>query len=182
MAGLMGDPLMNALLAGLSKPVRRKIFVSYHHGGDQAYYDEFSRFFHDQFETVFDNSLERQIDSDDVNYVMQRIRDNHMTGTSCTIVLIGAQTQQRKYVDWEIKATLAKRHGLLGIVLPTHALNPSRQIVVPDRFLDNYTSGYAVWTHWQGLTVQGFTQLLETAIAKPKTLIDNSRAMRQRNG
>lgn len=182
MAGLLGDSAINALLAGLSKPTRRKVFVSYHHGGDQAYYDEFSKFFHDQFEAVFDNSIVRRFDSDNVNYVMQRIRDNHLTGTSCTIVLIGAQTHQRKYVDWEIKATLAKQHGLLGIVLPTHVLNPSGQIVVPDRFLDNYTSGYAVWTRWQDLTIQGFTWLLETAIAKPKALIDNSRVMRQRNG
>ncbi len=178
----MGSNSLAGLPAALYKPPRRKIFVSYHHHADQPYYNEFSKYFHDQFEAMFDNSLERQIDSDNVDYVMQRIRNNHMTGTSCTIVLIGAQTHQRKYVDWEIKATLDKQHGLLGIVLPTHVLNPYGQIVVPDRFLDNATSGYAVWTHWQGLTVQGFTQLLEIAIAKPKVLIDNSRAMRQRNG
>lgn len=182
MSGLIGSNPLAELAAALYKPTRRKVFISYHHGGDQAYYNEFSKFFHDQFEAMFDNSLERQIDSDSVDYVMQRIRGNHVAGTSCTVVLIGAQTHQRKYVDWEIKATLAQQHGLLGIVLPTHVLNPSGQIVVPDRFLDNYTSGYAVWTHWQGLTVQGFTQLLEMAIAKPKALIDNSRAMRQRNG
>ena len=92
---------------------RRKVFVSYHHGRDQAYYDEFSRFFHDQFETVFDNSLERRIDSDGVRYVIQRIRDKHITGTSCTVLLIGAESYQRKYVDWEIKATLDKGHGCL---------------------------------------------------------------------
>lgn len=171
-----------AILAALNKPPRRKVFISYHHGADQAYYDEFSKFFHERFEAVFDNSLERQIDSDNVDYVMQRIRDNHVTGTSCTIVLIGAQTYLRKYVDWEIKATLAKQHGVLGIVLPTHIQNQSGQLIVPDRFNDNVNSGYAVWTYWNGLTVQGFTQLLETAIAKPKALIDNSRAMRQRNG
>lgn len=182
MAGLLGDPVINAILAGLAKPPRRKVFVSYHHGGDQAYYNEFSRFFHDQFEAVYDNSLERQIDSDNVDYVMQRIRDNHLTGTSCTIVLIGAQTHQRKYVDWEIKATLAKQHGLLGIVLPTHLQSQTGQIIVPERFNDNANSGYAVWTHWNGLTVQAFTQLLESAIAKPKALIDNRRTMRQRNG
>lgn len=182
MAGLLGSNSLASLTAALYKPPRRKVFVSYHHGADQAYYNEFSKFFHDQFEAVFDNSLERQIDSDNADYVMQRIRDNHVSGTSCTIVLIGAQTHQRKYVDWEIKATLAKQHGLLGIVLPTHVQSPSGQIIVPDRFHDNANSGYAVWTHWQGLTVQGFTQLLEGALAKPRALIDNSRAMHQRNG
>jgi hypothetical protein len=181
MAGMFENNSL-AILAALNKPPRRKVFVSYHHGVDQAYYNEFSRFFHDQFEAVFDNSLERRIDSENVDYVMQRIRDNHVTGTSCTIVLIGAQSHLRKYVDWEIKATLAKQHGLIGIALPAHALSQYGKVLVPDRYADNYNSGYAVWTHWNGLTVQRFTHLLETAIAKPKVLIDNSRAMRQRNG
>lgn len=182
MAAYPGNQTLRGLAAGVYKPIRRKIFVSYHHGGDQHYYDEFSRFFHDKFEAVFDNSLERQIDSDNVDYVMQRIRDKHLTGTSCTVVLIGGKTHERKYVDWEIKATLAKQHGLVGIVLPTHTLNPSGQIIVPDRFFDNANTGYATWTHWNGLTVQGLTNVLEEAIAKPKNLIDNSRAMCQRNG
>lgn len=172
----------NDLLAAVLKPVRRKIFVSYHHGGDQAYYNEFSRFFHDQYEAVHDNSLERLIQSDDTEYVMRQIREQYITGTSCTIVLIGAQSYQRKYLDWEIKATLDKCHGLVGIVLPTHVLNPLGQIIVPDRFLDNANTGYALWTHWNGLTVQGLTQLIDAVIAKPRFLIDNSRAMRQRNG
>lgn len=182
MVGLIVKNSLAEMAAALYKPPRRKIFVSYHHGGDQAYYNEFSKFFHDGFEAVFDNSLERQIESDSVDYVMQRIRDNYITGTSCTIVLIGAQTHLRKYVDWEIKATLAKEHGLLGIVLPTHLQNQSGQIIVPDRFNDNVYSGFAVWTHWNGLTIQGFTQLLELEIAKPKALIVNSNSMRQRNG
>lgn len=182
MAGMIGSNSLASLATSLYNSPRRKVFVSYHHGVDQVYYNEFSKFFHDQFEAVFDNSLERRIDSENVDYVMQRIRDNHVTGTSCTIVLIGAQSHLRKYVDWEIKATLAKQHGLIGIALPTHALSQSGQVLVPDRYLDNYNSGYAVWAHWNNLTVNSFTQLLETAIAKPKTLINNSRAMRQRNG
>lgn len=182
MTGYYGDPNMNGLLAALMKPTRRKVFVSYHHSGDQAYYDEFSRFFHDQYEAVRDNSLERLIQSDDTEYVMRQIREQYITGTSCTIVLIGAQSHARKYLDWEIKATLDKCHGLVGIVLPTHAKNPAGEIVVPDRFLDNHKTGYAVWAHWGGLTVQGLTQLIDAAIAKPQRLIDNSRSMRQRNG
>jgi hypothetical protein len=182
MAAYLGNPILGGLAAGSYKPIRRKIFVSYHHGGDQHYYDEFSRFFHDKFEAVFDNSLARRIDSENVDYVMQRIRDSHLTGVSCSVVLIDARTHERKYVDWEIKATLAKQHGLLGIVLPTHVFNPSGQIIVPDRFLDNANTGYAVWERWDRLTVQRFTQILEEAVAKPKHLINNSRAMRQRNG
>jgi hypothetical protein len=111
---------MNGLLAALMKPTRRKVFVSYHHGGDQTYYEQFSHFFHNECEAIRDNSLERLIQSDDTEYVMRQIREQYITGTSCTIVLIGAQSHERNYLDWEIKATLDKCHGLIGIVLPTH--------------------------------------------------------------
>ena len=173
---------MNGLLAALMKPTRRKVFVSYHHGGDQTYYEQFSHFFHDECEAIRDNSLERLIQSDDTENVMRQIREQYITGTSCTIVLIGAQSHERKYLDWEIKATLDKCHGLIGIVLPTHIENPVGEIIVPDRFLDNHKTGYAVWTHWNGLTAEGLTQLIDTAIVKPQSQIDNSRPMRQRNG
>ncbi len=176
------DPYMNGLLAALTKPARRKVFVSYHHGGDQGYYDEFSRFFHDQYEAIRDNSLERLIQSDNTEYVMQQIREKYITGTSCTIILIGAQSHQRKYLDWEIRATLDKCHGLVGIVLPTHVKTTAGKIIVPDRFHDNCKTGYAGWAYWNGLTVQGLTQLIDAAIAKSPMLIDNSRSMRQRNG
>jgi hypothetical protein len=53
------------LSSGFQSPVKHKIFVSYHHGGDQAYYDAFSKAFHDTYDVIFDNSLERKIDSDD---------------------------------------------------------------------------------------------------------------------
>lgn len=182
MTGYYGDPNSNGLLAALMKPIRRKVFVSYHHGGDQAYYDEFSRIFHDQYEAVRDNSLNRLIQSDDTEYVMRQIREQYITGTSCTIVLVGAQSHERKYLDWEIKATLDKCHGLVGIVLPTHVKNSAGEIIVPDRFLDNHKTGYAVWAHWNGLTVHVLTQLIDAAIAKPQWQINNSRLMRQRNG
>lgn len=182
MTGYYGDPNSNSLLAALMKPIRRKVFVSYHHGGDQSYYDEFSRIFHDQYEAVRDNSLNRLIQSDDTEYVMRQIREHYITGTSCTIVLVGAQSHERKYLDWEIKATLDKCHGLVGIVLPTHVKNSAGEIIVPDRFLDNHKTGYAILAYWNGLTVHGLTQLIDAAIAKPQWQINNSRLMRQRNG
>lgn len=168
--------------AAMQPRVRRRVFVSYHHGGDQWYYDEFSRFFHNAWETISDNSLDREIDSDNADYVMQRIRDKHITNTSCTVVLIGGQTHQRKYVDWEIKATLDKQHGLLGVILPTHVKNQVGEIVVPDRFLVNARTGYAPYLHWSNLTAQALANAVDAAVAKPKGLIDNSLVMKSRNG
>lgn len=43
--------------------IKRKVFLSYHHDGDQYYYNEFSKKFHDEYEAVTDNSLDRRVDS-----------------------------------------------------------------------------------------------------------------------
>ena len=97
-------------------------------------------------------------------------------------MLIGEKSHERKYLDWEIKATLDKCHGLVGIVLPKHSKNPNGEIIVPDRFLDNVRSGYAAWAHWQNLTKHELTKLINVAVSKSKFQIDNSRPLRQRNG
>ena len=115
------------------QPTKSKVFVSYHHGGDQPYYDAFSRTFSDTYDIVYDNSLARQIDSDSPEYVMRRIREEHITGTSCTVVLVGAATYQRKYVDWEIYATLEKE--LLGRIRFDSFSHAKRE-------LDHYFEGY----------------------------------------
>lgn len=165
-------------------PVKHRIFVSYHHGGDQSYYDAFSRAFHDTYDVIYDNSLERRIDSDNVEYVMRRIRENHITGTSCTIILVGAQTWKRKYVDWEIKATLDKEHALIGVYLPTAARDPANNhVIVPDRLHDNIQSGFALWLSWQDLTSSAaqLERYIAEAKSRSKRLIDNSRDRQLRN-
>lgn len=129
----------------LSKP---KVFVSYHHAEDQAYADRFTALFHEQYDAVTDRSLERAIDSDNQDYIYQRIREEFITGTSCTIVLCGQQTMNRKHIDWEIKATLDKCHGLLGVNLPTNLANLNGSYVVPERLHDNIVSGFAHWIRW----------------------------------
>ncbi|PTR24393.1 TIR-like protein DUF1863 [Pseudomonas sp. GV085] len=112
-------------------PVKHKVFVSYHHHSDQACYNAFSNAFHVTCDVIYDNSLERSIDSDDVNYVMRRIRENHITGTSCTIVFVGAESSKRNYIDWEISATLEKGHALIGVRLPTAESPPMVYITRP---------------------------------------------------
>lgn len=172
---------MASSLGGL-RP-RRSVFVSYHHGGDQPYYDAFSRTFHDTYETVRDNSLERAIDSDNVDYVRRQIREKYITGTSCTFVLVGARTCGRKYVDWEIEASLDKYHGLIGVQLPTLPVDAQGKVQVPERLSDNINSGYALWISWDQLTtsVQACSNYIETANGRNRSLIDNSRARRLRN-
>lgn len=169
---------------GIQPSVKRKVFVSYHHGGDQAWYNAFSETFHDTYDVIADNSLERQIDSDDVEYVMRRIGESYITGSSCTIVLVGKDTHARKYVDWEIKATLDACHGLIGVQLPTAPVTPQNTVAVPMRLYDNIQTGYALWLSWVDITAsaQACQRYIEAANAKSKRLIDNTRVRRQRNG
>ena len=174
--------MANGLLSGLG--IRRRVFVSYHHAGDKVFYDAFINAFSNTYDVIHDSSVERAVDSSNADYVIRRIRENYITGSSCTIVLCGAQTPYRKFVDWEIKSTLDRQHGLIGVNLPTNPINANSYFVVPDRLHDNIESGYAIWTNWASFTnsthvVQG---LIEQANSKSALLINNSRALRQRNG
>lgn len=137
-----------SLLAALLKAAKPKVFVSYHHQRDQWYYERFSSLFHDGYDVITDTSIERRIGSDDVGYQQQVIREEHITGSSITIVLCGAETWKRRWVDWEIHMTLNKEHALLGIALPTATRNQLGQITVPDRLNVNINSGFAHWMAW----------------------------------
>jgi len=174
--------MANGLLSGLGIP-KRKVFVSYHHGNDKAYYLEVSRYFSTAYDVIQDNSVDRDIDSSNADYVIRNIRENYITGTSCTIVLCGAQTPWRKYVDWEIKATLDKNHGLIGINLPSNPVHQGKYTVT-DRLHDNIVSGYALWIQWNELNAgpQFLVSNIEIANSKSSSLIDNTRPLRSRNG
>jgi len=87
MSSLYGKhPTLGAL--GIRTPVKRKVFISYHHTNDQYYYNEFSRLFSQTFDIFHDNSLDRKIDSTNAVYVNRKIREDHIVGSSITIVLL----------------------------------------------------------------------------------------------
>ena len=76
---------------------------------------------------------------------LQRIREDFIAQASVTVVLIGRRTWQRKYVDWEIAASLRHtatnpRCGVLGILLPNHPNYSTGQYspkLIPPRLADN---------------------------------------------
>jgi hypothetical protein len=172
------------MTGGYRTTTRRKVFVSYHHRNDQYNYNEFSRVFHDGYDLITDTSLERRIDSSNVDYVMRRIREYHISGSSCTIVLCGAETPRRKYVDWEIMASLGQQMGLVAVLLPSIETFTSGGTSKPLRLQDNIDSGYAEWLMWTKLIARpdALAESIEKALATAKRLIVNSRERMQRNG
>ncbi len=135
---------------------RHKVFISYHHD-DQDEVEDFVRTFADERNVFIARALgldmeQDIIDSDNVDYVMRRIRELYLKDSTVTIVLIGKCTWARRYVDWEIQASL--RHGetvtpngLIGIVLPSAGKKPTP----PERLRINLNTdeedGYARW-YW----------------------------------
>ena len=132
----------------------RNCFVSYHHERDQKYLRRLRKVITNM--RVSDYSLKDDIGhlADETIYkkIRQRMRD-----CSVTVVLIGERTGYRKWIDWEIWASLRgynhpydpqksfKPNGLLGIFLPGDSHS------IPDRFKDNIESGYAITMKWTNL-------------------------------
>jgi len=136
---------------------RHKVFVSYHHRLDQEFKDRFLRLFSGRHDILVDQSVwdgdvpENWSDE----RIRQHIRDNYIRDSTVTVVLVGSETWGRKHVDWEIYSSLKDTEknpvgGLMGIVLPTHPGGPHRydKSHVPQRLLDNVSTGYAAMHPW----------------------------------
>lgn len=63
------------------------------------------------------------VQSANPSYVRRKIREQ-LHGTSVTVVLIGARTAESWWVDFEIRESLARGNGLLGIRLKGHEEAP----------------------------------------------------------
>lgn len=102
--------------------IKRTVFISYYHG-DQVEVNEFVKEFSNVFipKTVGVKDGDFEFDSTNPQYIMQKIRENKLQDSTVTIVLVGQCTKSRRYVDWEIKASLQQGtslpNGLIGINL-----------------------------------------------------------------
>lgn len=132
----------------------RNCFISYHHNNDQKYLTRLRKIVKSM--KVSDYSLKDDIGHLTDETIYKKIR-NKMRTCSVTVVLIGEKTGYRKWIDWEIWASLRsysyqtirkksfKPNGLLIIYLPVE--NHS----IPERLKDNIKSGYAVSMRWKNL-------------------------------
>ncbi len=162
----------------------RRIFISFH----QTDADEVGRLkltllpFFDEIRTLgaseLGADLDERINSEDAEYVMSQIRSRFISGTTCTIVAVGRCTWARRYVDWEIAATMRNnptdpRGGIFAMQLPSAA--NSGWIQLPERLRRNI--------HWDSQGVQSgygrfFTpqsapsvpELVEAAIRRAATI------------
>lgn len=142
--------------------VRHKCFISYHHD-DQDEVDAFVRTFDHDRDAFIARGLGEEmsqdiIDSDDTLYVMQRIRELYLRDSTVTLVMMGKCTWARRYVDWELQASLRSGrsvtpNGLLGIKLPSH---PKKGGTFPNRLnlnlkqSDDQEDCYARWIEYPG--------------------------------
>ena len=140
--------------------MRHKCFISYHHA-DQDEVDEFVRTFDHDRDVFIARGLGGEmagdiIDSDDTDYVMKRIRELYLKDSTVTIVLMGKCSWARRYVDWEIQASIRSGetvtpNGLLGIKLPSF---PKKDGQSPNRLnlnlkqSDDQADCYARWMEY----------------------------------
>ena len=140
---------------------RHRVFVSYYHNENQYYRDAFERLFSDIHDIMVSESVEiGNIDDTRLSTerIRQIIRDDYLRDSTVTVVLVGAHTWQRKFVDWEIGSSIRKtknssRSGLLGILLPTYLRppdNPNNYYIhtIPPRLHDNIQCGFATIHNW----------------------------------
>lgn len=106
--------------------VRRKVFISHshlHESESKAFLREFSSVLIEK--QIGLSEKQDRIQSNNPDYVMRCIREDLIQSQSTvTLVLVGSCTHSRRYVDWEIKASLQQGetripNGLLAIKLPS---------------------------------------------------------------
>ena len=137
---------------------KHKTFISYHHFNDEFYKMEFKKLFSDIHDVMIPWDVEvGDIDPNlKADTIRRKIRDEYLRDSTVTIVLIGAQTWQRKHVDWEISSSIRDtnvnpRSGLLGIFLPSYQMglgdtyNPH---TIPPRLYKNVQCGFSKVYKW----------------------------------
>lgn len=176
----------------LTTKTRRKCFISYHHDDEYEVAQFIQIFDHNQdvliARGIGANMSGDIINSTDPDYIMRKIREKYLRDTSVTIVMIGKKTWGRKYVDWEIAASLrntktVSASGLLAITLPSAAGYSGTRL--PDRLDDNVngTKGYACWWTCPSSAdeLACFIEIAYSDRTQKDYLRNNSRPLRQRN-
>ncbi len=114
----------------------RRIFISYQHD-DQMKAKGFNLLRWNKnvdFEFVGRHLLD-PVDSKNEDYITQKVKEQ-LNGTSVTVVLLGRKTEDSKWVQWEIEQSVAKKNGILAIILSDDVSAPSKESPVGKALYD----------------------------------------------
>jgi hypothetical protein len=163
-------------------PVKRRVFISYCHR-DQTEAQNFVYMWRNVFSAraLGMAYTDDMINSDNADYVMSRIRANYLGDSSVTVLLVGTCTHSRRFIDWELKASLQRGtstpNGVVGFLLRSAHNKNGRQFPhLPTRFDQNYrqndNSTYA--RYWYMPTTEAEMRgYIETAYNTRTTLANN---------
>jgi hypothetical protein len=158
---------------------RHKIFLSYHHQFDQEYAFAIKDLYGES-KAMIDKSLYDDYSHLSNETILKKIRNEHLMDSTVTVVIVGQHTWGRKWIDWEINASLRPywprtRNGLVGVYLPDHRKKHFR-------LTDNIYSGYAEKLLWNE-NEDDFIDAVHRAYNRRRRtdLIDNTRELRERN-
>lgn len=180
--------LAQAMEFKTNDPTRHKCFISYH-SDDAVEVAGFLSSYGTAFipRTVGVTADDPFIDSDNDDYIKDQISSKYMSDSTVTILLVGKCSWSRRFVDWELAATLRnspknKRSGLLAYQLPSMATIEDKKI--PPRLSDNYSlnkdsySQYYVYPSSTS-TVHAHVEEAFKARTEKIDLLDNSRSLRK---
>jgi len=118
-----------------------KCFISYH-ADDKKAVDDFCEKFSGTFIHRGIKMEDDIIDSNNTDYVMRRIRELYLQDSTVTIVLVGKCTWARRFVDWEVQASLRNpSDGYPNGVVAIQLWDSYKTL--PNRVQLNVNSGYS---------------------------------------
>jgi hypothetical protein len=144
--------------------IRRKCFLSYHKD-DQQLVDDFIADFDDSRDLFIMRGIrapEDLINSRNTDYVMSQIRKRFLADSTVTIVLIGRCTWARRFVDWEIQASLRQPTDRYPNGLVAINLENGKGRTLPDRMRLNVDSGYSKFYRYPSSSAS-FSTMVEEA-------------------
>lgn len=117
--------------------VRPAVFLSYDHRDSEQVADFADEYMRDvgPVWSVGVTSGDNFVHHDD-HQLMGEIARRYVRDAAVTVVLVGATTWQRRFVDWEIAASVAAGRGVIGVVLDEETS------VLPERLSGLVGSGF----------------------------------------
>lgn len=133
----------------------RKVFFSFHYGRDisRANVVRNSWLTKDKGTAGFIDASMWEEAKTKGDAALKKLIDDQMVGTTATAVLIGSQTSQRAYVNYEIAKSIERGNGLLGIYI--HNIRDLAGNTAP-KGANPLTAGYSIYD-W--VTGNGYANL-----------------------